>query len=265
MSISLASLRAFVPSLCSPHWRHVAHTHLSCHHYYTMDASTAHAVDVLTAPAGYCVHPVCGIAGTALQPTTSGGSFGSFASAAESFMPIHTQEAQVALPTDTAKTQGLHPPQRSSGHAWPSSPQWQSPQGSVAQPWPSSPHWQAAQGSTAQPWPTSPQWVQDPAQAPLSAVTSWTHAANGLSRPQLPSNGPVGVSSTSVLMQSSPSDFHMHSNGSQQAMPELRMNHDAAHGGSSDDDGFGDFAAVDNASHGGADVPPAPALQPADR
>lgn len=49
-------------------------------------------------------------------------------------------------------------------------------------------------------------------------------------------------------------------------MHEQHLNRDAAHGVSShDDDGFGDFAAPDHASHSRAAQPPAPVLQPADR
>ena len=218
-----------------------------------------------------------GIAGPELQPATSGASFGSFASAAESFAPSHTQEAQVTIPTDVAQSQG------GLGQAWPSSPQWQAPQasmaqplpgtpyrqaqqGSLTQPWPSSPQWQSQQGSTAQPWPTGPQWAQASAHHPLFAATASSSANGDFSRAQLSSSSALALASASVLMQSSTSDFtQVHPNGIQRPLQEQSLSPDAPHGVSTDDDGFGDFAAADHMSYSGAEKPPPPPLQPADR
>lgn len=231
-------------------------------------------------------HQVGCIAGTNLQPTTSGASFGSFTDAADSLQShaaTRCQEEPSAFPTLSTSLQAWHPSQGSPGHQWPSSPQWQTSQGSVAQPWPSSPHWQAPQGGANQPWPASPQWAQAPTHQPVSAIPSWSTPNHIPSSTQLPpnngslSNGHLATSPSSSSSKQKPSTQsgpYAFSNGNRPAVQEPPLSLDAGHAATTgdaygeehdDDDGFGDFAAADHASHSTAHAPAAAALQSADR
>ena len=234
-------------------------------------------------PAAACAvfaHLVSTFAGTDLQPTTSGASFGIFTDAVSSFMqsntdtkPFHRHDEPSALPEQASSLQAWHPSQRVSGHTRPSSSQWQASQGSMEQPWPNSRHGQATQGSINLPWPTSPQWAQSPAHEPL---TNWSNPRSGLPTSQLPldihslSNGNLLTSSSPMQMPTTQSHSHVYSNGNQQVMQEHPLSLEAGpqakiDGDDANDEGFGDFAAADHASHRTPHVLAAPTLQPADR
>ena len=190
---------------------------------------------------------------------------------------VHQQEEPSALPKRSTTLQAWHPSQGSPGHQWSSSPQWQASQGSVAQSWPSSPHWQAPQGSGKQLWPSSPQWVQAPAHQPVSDIPNWSTSSNIPSTHLPPNhdsfpNGNLAASSSTMQTPSTESGSYLHSNGNKQAVQEPPLGLDAGHAamiddadGEEDDDGFGDFAAADHASHTTSHAPASAVLQSADR
>lgn len=219
------------------------------------------------------------IAGSALQPTSSGASFGSFTDGADpstqpttSLAPSYSQ-GPAADHNQASSLQAWLPAQGTLSQSWPRSPEWQGSQGSTTQPWLGSPQWQGAAGTSNQSWPPAPQWAQSAPDQPLPSHLHPKDQGNSVSDSPLqngawPSSNGIGVPSY-VLSQPTPTQngaSHQATSNRQSAY-EHPLGISAVQGLSDDDDGFGDFAAANGAASVDDDKqqPAEPALRPADR
>ncbi len=168
-----------------------------------------------------------------LQGASSGASFGSFADAAESFThpnlepPSFQSQQASALPSQASTTNG-----------------WQAPQGSFSQPWSQGPRHDAdpvlsswgGQGAAAheatQSWPQQQAWSMSNSGHPRATLqdSQLGSTAEPFSVPQLPTQHPTQL-------------MHVGNNGFGSAAGDDDFG---------DGDGFGDFAAADDAAVDGA-------------